>query len=249
MYSVSRKCGPLIRAARTVRRAATTTAELSAHRFDLANIRSELAREHEASTCNPSSYEDALAPWHWLDREMSSNVAGETGAVCIYDGAAAALRIRRGAAAAAYGYAPNASPSEQVMNFVEEHRAAEQSHLDLFEALLPPHKQTCLLPAWRCAGFALGFAPALVSDRTLYLTVQAVETFVEEHYHEQIAPLREHGRCPQLLALLEHCCADEVHHKDDAQARVQGGATRIERAWMAVVRLGSAVAAEVARRW
>lgn len=103
---------------------------------------------------------------------------------------------------------------------------------------------------WRIAGFSLGFAPAFISDRALFMTVEAVETFVEEHYHEQIGSLRAHGRCPALLALLEHCCADEVHHKEDAAARRAGGgeATAIEHAWMSLVRMGSAVAAEIARR-
>ena len=209
---------------------------------DLVAIRTELEAEH-AQQAPSLSYADSSAPWLWLDREMSSNVAGETGAVCIYDGAASALRLRA-------SITSNVEPS--TFEFVEEHRAAEQSHLDLFEALLPTHKHTRMLPIWRMAGFVLGFGPALLSDRALFLTVQAVETFVEEHYHEQINPLREHGRCPQLLALLEHCCADEVHHKDDAAARAGtadgGQLLAIERGWMAVVRVGSAVAAEVARR-
>ena len=136
-----------------------------------------------------------------------------------------------------------------TLQFIESHRAAEQSHLDLFVALLPEHKQTRLLPLWRMAGFTLGLAPALVSDRALFLTVEAVETFVEAHYHEQIEPLRLHGRCPELVALLEHCCADEVHHKDDAAERSGGGQPNaLERAWRALVKLGSAVAAELARR-
>ena len=107
--------------------------------------------------------------------------------------------------------------------------------------------------AWRAAGFSLGFAPALFSDRALFLTVEAVETFVEVHYQEQIKPLKQEGRCPQLVALLEHCCADEVHHKEDAAARSGGegdttGRTLLEQSWVALVQWGSAVAAECARR-
>eukprot|EP00966_Prymnesium_polylepis_P244170 5646773-Prymnesium_polylepis.1 len=64
--------------------------------FDLAAIRAELEAEHTQQGCSAESlsYDNRSAPWHWLDREMSSNVAGETGAVCIYDGAASALRLR-----------------------------------------------------------------------------------------------------------------------------------------------------------
>ena len=74
---------------------------------------------------------------------------------------------------------------EHLELLIEEHRAAEQSHLDLFEALIPSTKHTRLLPVWKLAGFTLGFAPAMVSDRALFLTVEAVETFVEEHYQDR----------------------------------------------------------------
>ena len=232
-----------------VRRARSFCTISSAVEFDLDTVRRELIAEHVRNSARAMSaeygspaaapqYDSPAAPWHWLDAEMSSNVAGETGAVCIYDGAAAALRLRGGTC-------------EQTLQFVEEHRAAEQSHLQLFQELLPPHKHTRLLPVWRVAGFTLGFLPALLSDRALFLTVEAVETFVEIHYHEQITPLKASGRCPQLVELLEHCCADEVHHKEDAAARSghPGTATtKIESAWMTLVRVGSAVAAEVARR-
>ena len=229
----------------TLRRFASATPQFDIER--LVAIRAELVAEHSLHSGQPvtlsqqaatsADYQDASAPWHWLDRELSSNVAGETGAVCIYDGAAFALSLR-------------SSPCRSsTLQFVEEHRAAEQSHLDLFEALLPAHKHTRLLPMWRAAGFALGFMPAMLSDRALFITVQAVETFVEEHYEEQIGPLKQHARCPRLVELLEHCCADEVHHKDDAAARAGGKPPNaIERGWMALVRLGSAVAAELARR-
>ena len=73
----------------------------------------------------------------------------------------------------------------------------------------------------------------------------------------QIGPLAEHGRCPHLLSLLQHARADEVHHKEDAAARAGGGGdgdggpaarTLAERSWASVVRIGSAIAAEIARR-
>ena len=211
--------------------------------FDM--IRHEIAAEHArasaaaATVATKSPYESREAPWHWLDKELSSNVAGETGAVMIYAGATAALQWRE-------RWIGAVDPG--VLQFVQEHRAAEQSHLDLFEELIPAHKHTRLLPIWRIAGFTLGFLPTMVSERALFVTVEAVETFVDEHYHEQIHPLSQHGRCPELLSLLEHACADEVHHKDDAAARAGEGRTRVERAWGVVVRGGSVVAAEVARR-
>ena len=241
---------------RVIRPISTTPAPT----FDLEAIRIEIIAEHSlantattAPITSPSAspppsalYDSPSAQWHWLDRELSSNVAGETGAVCIYDGASSALAIR--ASMPNFAQTLLSPPQQATLDFVDEHRAAEQSHLDLFNELLPTHKHTRLLPMWRLAGFALGFAPALVSDKWLFRTVEAVETFVEEHYGEQIGPLRAHGRCPLLVELLEHCCADEVHHKEDAAERSGGTPASLERAWMVVVRVGSAVAAELARR-
>ena len=110
------------------------------------------------------------------------------------------------------------------------------------------------------AGWTLGFTSTLVGGtRGLYVTVEAVETFVEEHFQEQIVPLREDGSCPELLSLLEHCCEDEVHHKEDAAKRLldlKEDALKDNllvsgwwvEPWTIIVKGGSALAAEVARR-
>jgi len=218
----------------------STTFDLEACRHEASEIHAQVFKDQSTL-----SWREAKAPWSWLDRELSSNVAGETGAVCIYEGARAALLLRGNA-------------STETLAFIDEHRDTEASHLELFLDMLPPEKYTRLLPAWRVAGFSLGFLPALVSDRWLFLTVEAVETFVEEHYNEQITPLLagpHAGVAPHLVALLQHCCEDEVHHKEDAARRAgigevaaDAGRTAVERAWMAIVRVGSAVAASLARR-
>jgi len=236
------RCAP----ARALRRCGARLGHSSAA-FDLARCRTEIAERHASEMGGRAgpAWEAPGAAWHWLDRELSSNLAGETGAVAIYDGAAAGLRLR-----AAAGIGGSSEPA--ALGFIREHRAAEAAHLALFEALLPEGKRTRLLPVWRVAGFALGFAPACVSPRALFVTVEAVETFVEEHYLAQITPLRLEGRAPELARLLEHCCEEEVHHRHDAarRAAADGAAshTLVEGGWAAVVRAGSAVAAECARR-
>ena len=101
-----------------------------------------------------------------------------------------------------------------------------------------------LLPLWRASGFALGFAPtALGGERGLYVTVHAVESFVDEHYQEQIERLQREAACPALVVrytsrlnhfatacsasrpacthpapqgMLKDFRADELHHRDDA---------------------------------
>jgi ubiquinone biosynthesis monooxygenase Coq7 len=106
------------------------------------------------------------------------------------------------------------------------------------------------------AGWTLGFLPTLLGgSQGLYVTVEAVETFVEEHYQQQIGPLKEQGgQSEELVRLLEHCCQDEVHHKEDAARKLLGTTNHEEfdawwaQPWSAVVRRGSIVAAEIARR-
>lgn len=56
----------------------------------------------------------------------------------------------------------------------------------------------------------------------------------------------------ELLLMLEHCCADEVHHKEEARGRAAEGPLpwfeQVDTAWQALVGSGSAVAANLARR-
>ena len=129
--------------------------------------------------------------------------------------------------------------------------SAEEGHLALLERLLSARERSALLPIWRVSGFALGLLPALLGGtHALYRTVEAVETFVEEHYGDQIRTLNAAGgACPQLVSMVTHCCEEEVHHREDAAARAGGAAARTaaERAWAAVVDGGSRVAVAAAR--
>lgn len=175
----------------------------------------------------------------WLQGELRSDHAGETGAVYIYRGAAAA--------AAARGWpAP-------VHAFIAEHMEAEEAHLAALEVLVPPHARSVALPVWRAAGWLLGALPTALGPRALFCTIEAVERFVEEHYQGHIAPLAVAGGRPALLALLRACCADEVHHAQDAAARWRSpalGAAPLAAAsaWAAVVDSGSRAAVAVAKR-
>jgi len=96
----------------------------------------------------------------WLEGEMRSNHAGETGAVAIYEGALKALDIRS-TMSLSYGD----TGKDQLMSYEDrlrvfslEHRDSEQSHVELLEAVLDGDGVSVLLPAWRIAGFSLGFA-------------------------------------------------------------------------------------------
>ena len=139
---------------------------------------------------------------------------------------------------------------------------APSIHQAFFQRLMLPEHGTLLAPAWRVAGFLLGFLPALVSPNCVYVTIHAVETFVEKHYHDQIDPLVARAKkgqpnsYPALTACLQQFCDDEVHHADDAAdhygPREMGEVLRqrfaLARAWSAIVWYGSAAAAGAAKR-
>jgi ubiquinone biosynthesis monooxygenase Coq7 len=166
----------------------------------------------------------------WLIGELRSDHAGETGAVMIYRGILAVSR------------------DSGVRHFSERHKATEQGHLDLLEALLPPAQRSRLLPIWRVAGWLTGAIPALFGPRAVYATIDAVETFVDHHYQAQIDRLDAEGIHPDIRALLEHCRLEEVHHRDEARDLGDAPPGAVLRFWSWLVGAGSASAVSAARR-
>ncbi len=164
-----------------------------------------------------------------LVSDLRSDHAGETGAVAIYLGILAVSR------------------DPTIRHFAREHLATEREHLARMEALLPPGQRSVLLPLWRMAGWLTGFLPALIGPHAVYATIDAVETFVDQHYEDQVRKLPAHGPSAALKALLLACQADEVNHRDQARA-ARAGAGRLIRAWQWLVGSGSALAVKAARR-
>ena len=162
--------------------------------------------------------------------DLRSDHAGESGAVMIYRGILAGTL------------------DPMVRRFALDHLATEQDHLDLIEALLPVEARSRLLPLWRMAGWLTGFLPALIGPRVVYATIEAVEVFVDHHYAEQIAKLPETGPGGLLRSLLVMCQADEILHRDEARAALDGPPRGLLRAWIRLVGSGSAAAVAVARR-
>lgn len=59
----------------------------------------------------------------------------------------------------------------------------EEQHLKYMCEVLPPQQRSLFIPVWRVAGWVLGWLPTIVGgERWLFVTVDAVETFVDEHY-------------------------------------------------------------------
>jgi ubiquinone biosynthesis monooxygenase Coq7 len=177
----------------------------------------------------------------FLAGELRSDHAGEWGAVMIYRGILALSR------------------DEAVRAFAREHLATEQDHLAFFEGWLPAARKSRILPLWRVAGWTLGAAAALGGRRWVYRTIEAVETFVDEHYRVQIDALEAHDPEHPLLDVLRRFRADEVDHRDDAARRLGpaptaggsgGGPPSLpERAWAGIVDRGSRWAVGLAKRF
>ena len=162
--------------------------------------------------------------------DIRSDHAGETGAVMIYRGILAGTR------------------NPAIRAFAKAHLATEQGHLDLLDKLLPPRQRSVLLPIWRIAGWLTGFLPALAGARATYATIDAVETFVDHHYEEQIQKLATTGPDAALRNALLICQADEVHHRDEARTLQTSRAGPLLAAWMWAVGAGSKSAVSAARR-
>jgi ubiquinone biosynthesis monooxygenase Coq7 len=167
---------------------------------------------------------------HWLVQELRSDHAGETGAVMIYRGILAVCR------------------DPAVRDFARRHRATEQGHLDLLDALLPPAQRSRLLPIWRVAGFLTGALPALFGPRAVHVTIDAVETFVDHHYQQQLDRLDAEGIHPEIRALLARCQEEEVEHRDEARELTGRPAGPLLRLWARIVGSGSAAAVMAAKR-
>ena len=132
--------------------------------------------------------------------------AGEYGATRIYAGQLAVLRR-------------NCPESKLIARMA----AQEYRHLKRFNALMAERRvrPTALQPLWNVAGFALGAATALISEKAALACTDAVETEIDRHYASQLASLGEDD--PELSADITDFQADELEHRDTAR---EAGATQ-----------------------
>jgi ubiquinone biosynthesis monooxygenase Coq7 len=169
----------------------------------------------------------------YLERELRSDHAGETGAVAIYLGIAAVAKWRG---------------NRDLLTFAHLHGKTEAEHLALVGMWLPVPMRSALLGPWRLAGWLTGALPALFGAHAVYATIAAVETFVDQHYQQQIDHLVKHGGPEGLLELLRKCQADEQHHRDEAAALAGPARHWLLKAWCWTVGVGSEAAVVLARR-
>jgi len=156
--------------------------------------------------------------------------AGEYGATRIYAGQLAVLRRN----------CPEAK-------LIARMAAQEERHLARFNALMAQRRvrPTALQPFWNVAGFALGAATALMSERAALACTDAIETEIDKHYGSQLAELGDDD--PEFAKDIEDFRADEVEHRDTARA---AGATNAlgYPLLTAAIRAGCRVAIELSKR-
>ncbi|MGZ8273613.1 MAG: demethoxyubiquinone hydroxylase family protein [Burkholderiaceae bacterium] len=162
--------------------------------------------------------------------DLRSDHAGEAGAVQIYRGILAVAR------------------DGELRAFAARHLATELLHLRRMQQWLPASARSRLLPLWRIAGWVTGALPALLGPRAVFVTVAAVERFVDRHYAAQIERLSAHPELSDLRETLVACRHDEIAHRDDALALLQARTGAFARVWSAVVGKGSALAVAASRR-
>ena len=129
------------------------------------------------------------------------NQAGEYGATRIYAGQLAVL-----------------GRSSPAAHQIARMAAQERRHLDRFNRLMADRgvRPTALQPLWSMAGFALGAATALISEKAAMACTDAVETEIDRHYSEQLAALGEED--PVLAADIAEFQAEELEHQETARA-------------------------------
>jgi ubiquinone biosynthesis monooxygenase Coq7 len=125
--------------------------------------------------------------------------------------------------------------------------AQEERHLARFDKLMAERRvrPTALQPLWNVAGFALGAATALMSEKASLACTDAVETEIDRHYGRQLVELGEDD--PELASDIREFRADELEHRDIAR---EAGATQAVGypVLTAAIRAGCRVAIELSKR-
>jgi ubiquinone biosynthesis monooxygenase Coq7 len=136
------------------------------------------------------------------DREsmLRVNQAGEYGATRIYAGQLAVL-----------------GRSSPAAHQIARMAAQEQRHLDRFDRMMAERRvrPTALQPLWSVAGFALGAATAMISEKAAMACTEAVETEIDRHYSEQLAALGDED--PEFAADIRDFQAEELEHREIAR--------------------------------
>jgi ubiquinone biosynthesis monooxygenase Coq7 len=140
-----------------------------------------------------------------IERAIRVDQAGEFGAVRIYQGQLAALRLTGRA---------NSEAGRKIAAMAR----AEREHNKVFDRLMAERRvrPTVLSPLWSAAGYALGAVTALMGDKAAMACTVAVEETIDEHYASQANLLGDDEA--ELRGTIEKFRAEEIEHRDIALA-------------------------------
>jgi ubiquinone biosynthesis monooxygenase Coq7 len=167
--------------------------------------------------------------------ELRASHAGEAGAVWIYRGILFVNWFRG---------------DEDIRQFAQQHLKTEKQHLAGFEEIIHHFRGSLLLLFWAVAGFITGALPALFGKDYVFYTIYCVESFVDEHYREQIELLRTdaHPVMVSFMKKMKEYHADERHHMQEALQLMTTKPTRLMKWWGMLIGKGSAGAVVLAKR-
>ena len=147
-----------------------------------------------------------MTAWRPGDRRPDSasmlrvDQAGEYGATRIYAGQLAVLR--------------RDCPEAKL---IARMAAQEERHRERFDRLIAERRvrPTALQSLWNVAGFALGAATALMSEKAALACTDAIETEIDRHYSRQLEELGEDDS--ELASDIREFRTDEQEHRDTAR--------------------------------
>lgn len=170
-----------------------------------------------------------------IDAMLRVDHAGETSAVSIYKGQQCVLPL-----------------GDPYRIKIEEMGKQEEEHLRQCEDLMRQHgvRPSALLPLWQALGFSLGALTALLGRKSAMACTIGVEETIETHYQKQIAWLKRvcGDDASELIAQLNTFLADEVAHKEQAQA-YKGAQAPFFPLLKTCVQWGCRTAIQIAERW
>lgn len=126
------------------------------------------------------------------------NHAGEYGAKQIYKGQLVVFEMKG---------------DEETTKLIKHMKGQEDVHFDYFDKKIISEKirPTLMQPLWQMAGFALGFATAVMGKKAAMACTVAVEEVIDEHYQNQLNNLED---CEELKENIEKFRQEELEHRD-----------------------------------
>ena len=132
------------------------------------------------------------------------NQAGELGAIQIYKGQLAVLKIKR--------------VSKELHEMLEK----EYNHYETFNKLIIDYKvrPTALSPIWKVGAYGIGVVTAMMGKKATMACTEAVEEVIINHYEEQTEYLKDKDK--KLSKITKKFCAEEKEHLNLAKKHDTG---------------------------